>query len=195
MISHPTSGAFARGGGMRFPPRPTPDVAHPGGVPTPSHGLCHCSSRASGGPSRNLVRRLWSIAAILSLAATAQADWRLSPKEVREEVKSVVASQLEAFQREDIPAAYAFAATSIRQQFRLPVYERMIRRGYAPLLRHARAEPGVVRDDGGAMAMLPVAVHVSDGRVVRYRYHLLREDGKWRVSGVMPDLSAPKRET
>lgn len=140
-----------------------------------------------------MIRRVGIVVfALLGLALAARADWRLSPKDVRADVKAVVTSQLEAFRREDIPAAYAFAATSIKQQFRLPVYERMIRRGYAPLLGHARAEPGVVRDDGGAMAMLPVSVHVSEGQVVRYRYHLLREDGNWRVSGVMPDPAAPK---
>lgn len=128
-------------------------------------------------------------------ASAAERGWRMSPKEVREEVKAVVADQLEAFQREDFPAAYAFAAAGIRQQFRLPVYERMIRRGYAPLLKHERAEPGVVRDDGAAMAFLPVIVHDRDGKIVRYRYHLLREDGVWRVSGVLPEITVPKGET
>lgn len=138
---------------------------------------------------------LWLIGLGAATAAAAADGWRMSPKEVREEVKAVVADQLRAFQREDIPAAYAFAAASIRQQFRLPVYERMIRRGYAPLLKHARAEPGIVRDDGAAMAFLPVIVHDRDGKVVRYRYHLLREEGVWRVSGVLPEISAPKGET
>lgn len=132
---------------------------------------------------------------LLAFTPTARADWRLSPKDVREEVKSVVTGQLAAFRREDIPAAYAFASTSIKQQFRLPVYERMIRRGYAPLLGHAGAEPGVVRDNGGGMAMLSVSVRVPDGQVLRYRYHLLHEDGRWFVSGVMPESEAPKGET
>lgn len=127
--------------------------------------------------------------------ATRGSDWRLSPREVRDEVKLVVTDQLRAFQREDIAAAYALAASSIRQQFRLPIYERMIRRGYAPLLKHERADAGVVRDDGAAMAMLLVIVRDRDGRLIRYNFHLLREDGAWRVSGVLPEPTAPKAET
>jgi hypothetical protein len=140
------------------------------------------------------VRILFLLLSGVMVAPWARADWRVSPKEVREEVKSVVSNQLAAFQREDIPAAYAFASTSIKQQFRLPVYERMIRRGYAPLLGHAEAQPGVVRDNGGGMAMLPVTVRVPGGAVLRYRYHLLEEDGRWSVSGVMPEGEAPKGE-
>jgi len=149
-------------------------------------------------PPRSFPRLLLAVlaaAGFLAAGVRAAGDWRLSPRDIREEVKSVVADQLRAFQREDIPAAYAFASSGIKQQFRLPVYERMIRRGYAPLLKHVRAEPGVVRDDGGAMAMLPVVVHGDDGQTSRFRYHLLREDGQWRVSGVMPEGDAPKGET
>jgi hypothetical protein len=138
----------------------------------------------------------WLAAVVLGLAGVlpAAGEWRLSPREVRDEVKVVVAAQLEAFQREDFAAAYALAATGIRRQFRLPVYERMIRRGYAPLLGHDRADPGVVQDDGGAMATMPVIVRDREGRPARFRYHLLREDDGWRVSGVMPEKVERKGE-
>ena len=84
------------------------------------------------------------------------------------------------------------AATAIRQQFRPAVYECMIRRGNAELVGHARAEVGVVRDDGQGLALVPVIVHGGDGKVARFRYHLLREEGAWRVTGVLPEPRAPK---
>ncbi len=94
--------------------------------------------------------------------------------------------------REDFPAAYALASLGIKQQFRPPVYEQMIRRGYPALLRHRRAELGVVQDSGAGRAAVPVILHPAEGAKARYRYHLVREDGAWRVNGVMPEPAAAK---
>lgn len=143
-------------------------------------------------PRRQLMGGLALFLGLLGAAPAAPGDWRISPQEVREEVKGVVGDQLRAFQREDFNAARALAATAIQQQFRPAVYERMIRRGYAELVAHARAEAGVVRDDGQGLALVPVIVHARDGKVARFRYHLLREDGAWRVTGVLPEPRAPK---
>jgi len=141
---------------------------------------------------RQLAGGLALFLGLLAGAGAAPGDWRVSPREVREEVKAVAVDQLRAFQREDFAAARALAATAIRQQFRPAVYERMIRRGYAELVGHARAEVGVVRDDGQGLALVPVIVHGGDGKVARFRYHLLREEGAWRVTGVLPEPRAPK---
>ncbi len=139
----------------------------------------------------------WLVLLLAGLAAglvAAGTDWRLSPRVVRDGVKAVVTTQLGAFQREDFRAAYALASRGIRQQFRLPVYKQMIRRGYAALLRHEKAETGVVQDNGAGLATLPVIIRPAEGVAVRYRYHLVQEDGVWRVNGVMPEPPAPKGE-
>jgi hypothetical protein len=132
---------------------------------------------------------------LLGAAPAAPGDWRVSPREVRDEVKTVVGDQLRAFQREDFTAARALAAAAIQQQFRPAVYERMIRRGYAELVGHERAEVGIVRDDAQGLALVPVIVHVPGGKVARFRYHLLREEGAWRVTGVLPERAAPPGDT
>jgi hypothetical protein len=143
------------------------------------------------------MKRGLALLLLLALAAglhATPADWRLSPREVRDGVKAVVTVQLEALQREDFRAAYALASRGIRQQFRLPVYERMIRRGYGAMLRHRRAETGVVQDNGDGLATLPVFIRPAEGATVRYRYHLVWEEEAWRVNGVMPEPPAAPGE-
>ncbi|MCM2273872.1 MAG: DUF4864 domain-containing protein [Candidatus Didemnitutus sp.] len=142
--------------------------------------------------------RAWLLGCLFALAATAaerpaESQWRLSDRAVREAVRATVSAQLAALQREDLAAAYAWAAEGIRRQFTEPVFAAMIRRGYPALLRHEAAELGVVRDSGDGRASVVATVRPERGPSVRYRYLLQREKGRWRVAGVFLDERPPER--
>jgi ABC-type transporter MlaC component len=126
----------------------------------------------------------------LTAGWAAEPAWRISPKEMRDDVHAVVDAQLTALRSGDFAAAYALAARGIQRRFDERLFAAMMRRGYAPLLRASEADIGVVRDLRGEQAQVTVAV--VDGRKenIVYRYWLVREDGKWRVNGVTAE-SAP----
>lgn len=117
---------------------------------------------------------------------------RPAVRETRDAVRAVVGAQLQALREGEFEPAYALAAEGIRRQFRLPVWVEMIRRGYAPLLRHDRVEFGVMRPQGDDRASLPVVVFDPADRATRYRYDLVRERGGWRVAGVVAEREAPR---
>lgn len=135
----------------------------------------------------------WVLALGLLTAGWAQeAAWRISPKEIRDGVQAVVDAQLTALRSGDFAAAYALAARGIKARFDERLFAAMMRRGYAPLLRANEADIGIVRDLRGEQAQVTVAL--VDGRKenIVYRYWLVREDGKWRVTGVTVE-QAPAR--
>lgn len=126
----------------------------------------------------------WACLATLALAAPA-GEWRPSPREIREPVKAVVDAQLAAFRRVDFPAAYAWACAALQRQFPPELFAAMIRRGYPGLLRHQRADLGIVRDNQQGRAQVEVEVTPAQGDGQYYRYWLVREAGGWRVEGVV----------
>jgi len=139
--------------------------------------------------------RVANIVAWLVLLATtgaAEPEMRLSPRKVRDEVRTVVEAQLAALQAGDFATAYEFAARGIRRQFDERLFAAMIRRGYAPLLKPDKTDLGVVRDDGEGTAQVSVTVTDRQKRSTVYRYWLAKEDDVWRISGVMLEQRPPR---
>ena len=132
---------------------------------------------------------------LLAGARAAEPEMRLSPKKVRDEVKTVVEAQLAALQAGDFATAYGFAARGIKAQFDVRVFALMIKRGYAPLLKHDAADVGLVHDNGRGTAQ--VAVTVTDGlqRSTAYRYWLVLETDGWRITGVVLEQKPPRGDT
>lgn len=115
-----------------------------------------------------------------------------SLKKVRTEVRAVVEAQLKAFQDGDYGAAYEFASAGLQQKFTVPLFERLIRRGYPALPRHARAELGIGREAGKDRVAIVVSVYDGRGRQTDYLYLLVRQSGGWRIEGVEA-VRVPKR--
>ncbi len=128
---------------------------------------------------------------LLAVACAAEPETRISPKKVRDEVRAVVESQLAALRKGDFEMAYGFAANGIKRQFGVRVFGLMLRRGYAPLLRHSHADLGIVRDDGDGVAQVAVTVTDNLNRSTAYRYWLVREGDVWRISGVVLEQKPP----
>jgi hypothetical protein len=132
---------------------------------------------------------------LLAGARPEESDLRLSTKQVRDEVKAVVEGQLAALQAGDFATAYAFAARGLKAQFDVRVFTLMLKRGYAPLLKHDSADLGLVHDNGRGAAQ--VAVTVVDGlqRSTAYRYWLVLEPDGWRITGVVLEQKPPRGDT
>lgn len=109
-------------------------------------------------------------------------------------IRQVIASQLEAFGRDDGPGAFAFASPGIREKFRTPeIFMAMVRRDYAPVyrprevsFRQLHASPR-----GPVQEVLLVG---PDGRAVIALYFMEQQpDGSWKIDGVRlvraPDLT------
>ena len=144
------------------------------------------------------MKTLAGIVVLLGLLAGAGAtepEMRLSPKKVRDEVRTVVEAQLTALQAGDFATAYGFAARGIKRQFDERLFAAMIRRGYGALLKPDKTDVGVVRDDGEGAAQVGVTVTDRQNHSTIYRYWLVKEDDTWRISGVMLEQRPPRGDT
>lgn len=120
------------------------------------------------------------------------ADWRLSPREIRDAVRQTVEEQLAALRQQDFGRAYQQASRGIRRQFPEAVFAAMIKRGYPALVRQVRAELGVVRDNRDTRAWVAVTVTDRLERSTDYRYYLVREGDAWRIEGVVGEERATR---
>ncbi|MBA4136105.1 MAG: hypothetical protein C0518_02170 [Opitutus sp.] len=120
---------------------------------------------------------------------------RLSPREIRDGVRSTVEGQLGALRAGKLAIAYEFAARGLRRQFSAEVFAEMIRRGYPALVEHTRAEFGLVRDDGAGRAALDVTVFDGRDRPARFHYQLVQERAGWRIEGVIATRPPARGDT
>src|SRR3954452_24252608 len=78
--------------------------------------------------------------------------------------QSVIRAQEQAFGRDDVIAAYSYAAPSIKQIFpQADIFMQMVQQGYPPVYRHQSFEFGEAK--------------VADGRVAQ-RVHIVDEKGE-----------------
>jgi len=100
-------------------------------------------------------------------------------------IVDVIQNQLSAFQRDDGPGAYRFAAPNIQTIFpTADVFMEMVRRGYGFLIDPAAVEFLDVRAEGGDLYQA-VRVIDRDGkrRIAIYRMER-QEDGSWKIAAV-----------
>ena len=88
--------------------------------------------------NRTTALLFWLVVGIAAAAAqTLPAG--VSPTD-RTAIESVIRHQLDAFRRDDAPAAYAFAAPDVQRIFPDPgLFLDMVRRGYPPVYQIGRA--------------------------------------------------------
>jgi hypothetical protein len=102
-----------------------------------------------------------------------------------------VLAQIEAFKRDDFPAAYRFASEAIKAQFDVGAFERMVRGGYPEIGAPAEAR---VLDQGTASPgreYVIIRVRGKSGTAIEALYDLVQEGGEWRIDGV---VTRPARE-
>jgi hypothetical protein len=114
------------------------------------------------------------------IAGVAQAQ---SPTE-RAAIQSVITLQLEAFQHDDAPAAFAQASPMIQGMFGTPGnFITMVQNGYPPVYRPRQSAFGpLVSEDG--QVIQKVELVGPDGRAYLALYTMERQaDGSWKING------------
>ena len=106
------------------------------------------------------------------------------------DIRQIIASQIEAFRRDDGPAAFAFASPDLRAQFIVaPHFMAMIRAHYRPVYKAQK-----ITFDGPAKAiqqspeMRVQKVFLTDDRGTGHnaRYTMQKQpDGSWKIAGCL----------
>ncbi len=124
------------------------------------------------------------LAALLVIAALGgPARAQLAPAD-RAAIEAVIAGQIEAFRRDDGPAAFAFAAPGIQAMFGTPErFMGMVRNAYPPVYRPRQVEfAGIEPQDGDWVQAVELVG--PDGDAQRALYTMQRgPDGAWRIAG------------
>lgn len=120
---------------------------------------------------------------VFILGRAAESAMRASKPEVKKEIVTVIDAQLAAFRKGDAAKAYSYAAADLRAQKPLNVFTAIVRENYPEIWASTRAEPGIVRDDGGR-ATVTVQVYAKSGEAA-YDFTLVKEKAGWRIHGVV----------
>ena len=102
----------------------------------------------------------------------------------RAAIQGIITQQLDAFRRDDGPAAFAFAAPSIQSQFGTPErFLDMVRRAYPPVHRPRAVEfSELLQRDGGIVQQVELVG--PDGAAQLALYTMERDGaGRWRIAG------------
>ena len=133
---------------------------------------------------RNVVLLAAIICAALAASLVgADSAKRASPPGVRKEIVAVIDAQLAAFRKGEIEKAYSFAAAELRAQKPLSAFKEIVQKSYPEIWRNARAEFGIVRDNG-TQATVTVQVYSKEGDAA-YDFTLSKESAGWRIFGVV----------
>lgn len=133
---------------------------------------------------RTFHRTLAGLVVVLAGSVHAAGDALPASKaEVRKAVVAVLEAQLTAFRRGKPAEAYRYAASELRAQKPLPLFTAIVKENYPEIWANARAEFGIVRDDGQRAT---VTVHVySKTSDAAYDFSLVQEREGWRIHGVV----------
>lgn len=124
------------------------------------------------------------VGAVLAVTLEITAARAQSATDVRA-VSEPVLRQLEAFNRNDYDAAYAFASSQIRQLFDRAAFERLVKSGYPEIAASARARIADhhVAPDGHVFLLLKI--RGANGRHVEAVYEMVWEADTWKINGVV----------
>lgn len=103
------------------------------------------------------------------------------------EFQQIISGQIAAFNADDGPAAYAFAAPLIQQIFPTPdVFMTMVKKGYQPVYRQKSYAFSKVTTDNAGRPNQHVTIVDMNGKTWTAVYALERQpDGSWKISGCM----------
>jgi hypothetical protein len=136
-------------------------------------------------------RRPAILAPLLIAAALAAGVAAAQPAADLRAATQTVMGQLEAFRRDDFDTAYTFASAMIRGLFDRRAFEDMVRNGYPEIASSASAlvSGSSALPNGGVL--LHLRIRGADGNRVEAFYELVREDGGFKINGVVtrPDAS------
>jgi hypothetical protein len=99
------------------------------------------------------------------------------------EVRALISRQLDAFDRDDAPGAYALVSPGLKMTFTDPdTFMSLVRDHYAPVYRRREVDFGEAKVDGDTIAITATLVD-GDNHVWTALYTLERQpDGKWLIN-------------
>jgi len=104
--------------------------------------------------------------------------------DVKDDVQTTIASQLDAFSQDDFARAFEYASPSIRRMFRnSDNFGMMVQRGYPMVWRPARLRFLEFENDKRGPYQL-VEITDNNGRVYTLRYDMIETPAGWRIRGV-----------
>lgn len=133
-----------------------------------------------------LMAILWGMFVLVggNVGAAEPGGMRASKPAVRTEIVEVIDGQLAAFRTKEVGRAYAYASTALQRQTPIRRFAILVRDGYPEIWTNARAEYGLVRDDG-TRATVTARVFGTGGESAAYDYVLVKEEDVWRIAGVL----------
>ncbi len=123
--------------------------------------------------------------ALASPSPTRAQDRVVGPED-SQAIQAVISGQLEAFQRDDGEAAFAFAAPLIRERFGdVANFMRMVRDAYQAVYRPRKVAFGEILAPESRLPVQKVFLVGPDGLLVTAHYIMERQaGGEWRIAGV-----------
>lgn len=120
----------------------------------------------------------------ISLRAEEPAPQDASP-ELKKALSEVIESQLQAFRERDYAKAYGFASSEFHESYSVSDFETMVKTSY-PVIAGSSSADFSGAFNSGDDALIDVHVtSLAQKRDGQFRYRLHKEDGKWRVTGVI----------
>ena len=103
-------------------------------------------------------------------------------------VEATISTQVDAFGREDFPAAYAMAAPDFQAAIGLEEFEEVIRDGFVPLMNVSSFSVSqCVYDPGLDQVEIGMTVTTTTGVVGSLLYSLVLVPEGWRIMGAIPN--------
>jgi hypothetical protein len=134
------------------------------------------------------------LAAFLTLALPARADSLSAQDEA--DFRAIISDQISAFEADDGPRAYSYAAPMIRQIFPDPDrFLGMVKQAYPPVYRPKSYSFGKAGFSASGRPIQRVTILGPDGLTYEAVYTMERQpDGSWQINGCAlvrsPDISA-----
>ncbi len=124
------------------------------------------------------------VLALLAAAFLAPAEGPARAEEPADSIQAVIVSQLNAFQANDLTAAFAHASPMIQSKFGTPeVFRRMVETGYPVIWRPASYQMLALAETA-AGPVQTVLFQDREGRFFEAAYQMQLIDGVWRINGV-----------
>ena len=150
----------------------------------------------TGGAMTTLARRAASISVLSLLLAGCQAPISEAPLAVEgfqacdatieSAVQDTIGTQVEAFGREDFPAAYDMAAPDFQSTVSLEEFEGVIRDAFVPLLSvDSFSVSQCVHDPAQALVEITMTLVTTSGAPGSLRYSLVSVPQGWRILGAV----------
>ncbi len=117
------------------------------------------------------------------IAAVAGRPWYESEGSEVAILQEIVVRHITALRTDEYAAAYTQTSNAIKVRYDMAAFKGMLQDHYLPVFSARRVELGAARVHGKQASVRAYLVDAAN-RVTPCTYHLVREQGIWKISGV-----------